>query len=310
MVQARIDLLKLFEPPELNQEDVRKMLRSVIIANPTAPKLTTEVSVRFPTKDGSRTDVQMMLLVPRAELSPAVAGAAEVYTIDVTGEVLRDGQLWEKYRYRFDFPVGADHGQVPDRHRSPAAAGGVRVARESDGREHRRRGGSRDAARRAGDLHRGNGSPESLGSSVPRSASGVTNTEEPRNPRSPEELAPGTIAELKNEIVTKEPRLRIVPPSGDFVSGLQTIDTIATGDGIKARRVLDWTAASWPCAARRRSRSISISATVPQMRRIRAVALDEQRPDADRRRASPSTPAPIRSACASSRRAWRRICRE
>jgi GWxTD domain-containing protein len=49
MVQSRIDLLKLFEPPELNQEDVRKMLRSVIIANPVARKLTTEVEVRYPT---------------------------------------------------------------------------------------------------------------------------------------------------------------------------------------------------------------------------------------------------------------------
>src|SRR5687767_13073284 len=89
------------------------MLRSVVITNPDAPKLTAEFSVRFPTKDGSRTDVQMTLLVPRDQLSPAEAGGAEVYTLDVSGEVLKDGQLWEKYRYRFDFPAEVEAQKLP-----------------------------------------------------------------------------------------------------------------------------------------------------------------------------------------------------
>ena len=113
MIQARVDLIKLFEPPQFEEETVEKIMRSVVIANPNAEKLTTETSVRFPAKDGSRTDVQLMLLVPRAELSPASAGGVEVYTIDVAGEVLKDGELWEKYRYRFDFPAEGASEKLP-----------------------------------------------------------------------------------------------------------------------------------------------------------------------------------------------------
>src|SRR6185503_11798911 len=91
MVQSRVDLFKLFDPPEANKEDAGKILRSLVIANPNAPKLTADFSVRYPAKDGSRTDVQIMLLVPRADVTPAEVGGAEVYTIDVTGEVLKEG---------------------------------------------------------------------------------------------------------------------------------------------------------------------------------------------------------------------------
>jgi VWFA-related protein len=271
MVQARIDLLKLFEPPELNQEDVRKLLRSVIIANPTAPKLTTEASVRYPTKDGSRTDVQLMLLVPRAELSPAVAGAAEVYTIDVSGEVLRDGQLWEKYRYRFDFPAELAAEKFPiviDRLLRPAEyVSRVKVTDANTGAE-----AVVEMPLVVPEIFSDETVPRSA--SVPRSSSGVTNTEEPRHPRNPEELTPGTIAQLKDEIVTKEPHLRIVPPSGDYVSGLQTVDTIVTGEGIKA--VEFWMDGRKLAVRRTPPYSLDLDfGEVPQMRRIRAVALGE-----------------------------------
>jgi VWFA-related protein len=272
MVQARIDLLKLFEPPELNQEDVRKMLRSVIIANPTAPKLTTEMSVRYPTKDGSRTDVQMMLLVPRAELSPAEAGAAEVYTIDVTGEVLRDGQLWEKYRYRFDFPAELTTEKFPiviDRLLRPADyVSRIKVTDANTGAE-----AVVEMPLVVPEIFTEEAVPRRA--SVPRSSSGVTNTEEPRHPRNTEELAPGTIAELKNEIVSKEPRLRIIPPSDDIVSGLQTIDTLVTGEGIKA--VEFWMDGRKLAVRRSPPYALDLDfGDVPQMRRIRAVALGER----------------------------------
>ncbi|MDQ3283515.1 MAG: GWxTD domain-containing protein, partial [Acidobacteriota bacterium] len=42
MVQARVDLLKLFTPPELDDEAVAKMMKSVVIANPNAPKLSAD----------------------------------------------------------------------------------------------------------------------------------------------------------------------------------------------------------------------------------------------------------------------------
>ena len=254
MVQARIDLLKLFEPPELDQEDVRKMLRSVIIANPTAPKLTTDVSVTFPTKDGSRTDVQLMLLVPREQLSPAVAGGAEVYTIDVAGEVLRDGELWEKYRYRFDFPAETQVDKFPiviDRLLRPAEyLSRVKVTDANTGAE----------------------AVVETPLSVPEiftlePSSGTTGSQ-------PVETAPApTVAQLKTEIVTEEPRLRIIPPSDEIVAGMQTIETMISGSAIKA---VEFSMDGRKLAVRRAppfALDFDFGA-MPQMRRIRAVGLD------------------------------------
>ncbi len=255
MVQARIDLLKLFEPPELNAEDVRKMLRSVIISNPTAPKLTTEVSVAFPTKDGSRTDVQMMLLVPRDQLSPAEAGGAEVYTIDVTGEVLRDGELWEKYRYRFDFPAETKVDKFPiviDRLLRPAEyLSRVKVTDANTGAE-----------------------------AIVETPLNVPEIFVPEPEVKAEEqvsqLSSTTVpavASLKKEIVTSEPRLRIIPPSDEIVSGLQTVETIVTGDGIKG--VEFWMDGRKLAIRRSPPYSLDLDfGVVPQTRRIRAVALD------------------------------------
>ncbi|HEU4889731.1 MAG TPA: VWA domain-containing protein [Thermoanaerobaculia bacterium] len=265
MVQARIDLLKLFEPPELNAEDVRKMLRSVIISNPAAPKLTTEFSVAYPTKDGSRTDVQMMLLVPRSQLSPAEAGGTEVYTIDVTGEVLRDGELWEKYRYRFDFPAEVKAEKFPiviDRLLRPAEyLSRVKVTDANTGAE----------------------AVVETPLNVPEIF--VPETETPSNDsltaarlaELPASLTsssvPPPVTTLKQEIVTSEPRLRIVPPTGEIVSGLQTVETIVTGDGIKG--VEFWMDGRKLAIRRAPPYSLDLDfGEVPQTRRIRAVALD------------------------------------
>ncbi|HEX6160279.1 MAG TPA: GWxTD domain-containing protein, partial [Thermoanaerobaculia bacterium] len=113
MIQNRVDLLRLFEPQPVNTEDMNKVLRTMVISNPEAKKLTAEFSVRYPQKNGSRTDSQMTLLVPRDQLVPSVVGEGEVYTIDVVGEVLRDDRLWERYRYRFDFPGDTKGDKLP-----------------------------------------------------------------------------------------------------------------------------------------------------------------------------------------------------
>jgi VWFA-related protein len=254
MVQSRIDLLKLFEPPELNQEDVRKMLRSVIVANPIAPKLTTEVSVRYPTKDGSRTDVQLMLLVPRSELSPAVVGTSEVYTVDVTGEVIRDGALWEKYRYRFDFPGDVQAEKLPiviDRLLRPAEyVSRIKVTDANTGAE-----AVVETALTVPEIF----VPEAVATPTAAIAPVVETTK--------------AVADLKKEIVTEESRLRIAVPSDEIVSGLQTIETFITGNKIKA--VEFWM--DGRKLAVRRSPPFALDldfGTVPQMRRIRAVGLD------------------------------------
>jgi VWFA-related protein len=267
MIQNRVDLLKLFEPPELKGEDVQKMMRSVVIANPNAPKLTAELSVAYPAKDGSRTDAQMMVLVPRAQLSPAEAGGVEMYTIDVTGEVLKDGQLWEKYRYRFDFPGETAAEKLPvvvDRLLRPAEyVSRIKVTDANTGAE--------------AVIEQTIQVPEIF---TPEPVEAVTEA----GAISAGMTAAATIAERPNATAavssasseapeSTEPRIRILPPPDDMISGMRTIETLISGDGIKG---VEFSMDGRKLAVRRTppySMDFDFG-EVPMMRRIRAVALD------------------------------------
>lgn len=257
MVQARIDLMKLFEPPQIHSEDAKKILRSLVIVNPDAPKLSAELSVRYPTKEGSRTDVQLMLLVPRAEITPAEVAGAEVYTIDVVGEVLKNGSLWEKYRYRFDFPGDFQGEKLPiviDRLLRPAEyVSRVKVVDANTGAE------------------------AVVESSLTVPEIFLPEPAEPVQVASAEPPAPENknVAQLEKELDVHETALRIVPPGDEIVSGIQTIETIATGKAIRA--VEFWL--DGRKIAVRRSPPFSLDldfGIVPHTRRIRAVALDEK----------------------------------
>src|SRR6266513_624407 len=49
----KTEIGKVFEPTPVNEEDVHKILRSVVLATPNAPKLSTDLSVAFPAKQGA-----------------------------------------------------------------------------------------------------------------------------------------------------------------------------------------------------------------------------------------------------------------
>jgi len=274
MVQNRVDLLKLFEPPEMNDEEVKKILDSVVIANPAAPKLAANFSVLFPGKDGSRTDVQMMLAVPRELVTPAVSGDAEVYTIDVTGEVLREGRLWEKYRYRFDFPGDFQGDTLPvviDRFLRPADyMSRIKVIDANTGAEvivetpvtvpeifgpdvvETADAAASDAPSDAPSVAQGGGS----------SLAG--------NEAHPDDALPG--GTNPEPIPQRGPSLRIVPPANEPVTGIQTISTLTSG-AIKAVEF----SLDGKKVAIRRAPPYSLDfdfGIVPLMRRIRAVGLD------------------------------------
>jgi Ca-activated chloride channel family protein len=256
MIQSRVDALKLFEPPQIDSEDVQKMLRTMVIANPNAPKLTAEFSVRYPAKDGSRTDVQMMMLVPKDQITPSEVAGAEVYTVDVTGEVLRNGALWDKYRYRFDFPGDFQGDKLPiviDRLLRPAEyQSRIKVIDANTGAE-----------------------------AVIESALQVPEIFTPAEPAEPEvasatpSVPPPSLTGLRDDLMAREARLRIVPPEGDIVSGIRTIETMISGQGI--RGVEFWLDGRKVAVRRAPPFSLDFDfGVVPQMRRIRAVALNEK----------------------------------
>ena len=94
-----------FKPPPVNPEDVRRLLQSVVISNPSAPKLPADFSVAYPSRRGERTDVQMAISIPRSKLVMKDVAGGKMYSVDVTGEVMKEDRLYEQYRYRFDYPI-------------------------------------------------------------------------------------------------------------------------------------------------------------------------------------------------------------
>jgi Ca-activated chloride channel family protein len=258
MVQSRVDLSGLFEPPTMNAEEVQNLLKSVVIANPSAPKLAADFSVQYPGKDGSRTDVQMMLAVPRAQVTPAESGGTEVYTIDVTGEVLKDGQLWEKYRYRFDFPGDYRAEKLPiviDRLLRPAEyLSRIKVIDANTGAEVVVENAITVPEIFVPEV--AHAAPEE-GTSVARATAPV-----------PEHVARGPEA-----VAPKGPALRIVPPASEPATGVQTVEAMVSGDAVKA---VEFSLDGRKVAVRR-SPPYTLDldlGVVPTMRRIRAIGLD------------------------------------
>lgn len=229
---------KAFSPPPVNPEDVRKILHSVVIANPSAPQLPAEFSVAFPAHQGNRTDAQMTILIPRSKLVMKEVGGVKLYSLDVVGEVLKEEQLFERYRYHFDYPfetVGDPVAVVIDRF-LPAGEYKSRI--------------------KISDINSNTEAIVDKSVTVP-------------------EMASSGKAAAADDIDAPQTRLRIVPLPDQLLSGPQHIDTITSGADIKAVEFyLDgakiMTKRSAPFAL-----DLDLG-DVPQVRHIRAIALNEK----------------------------------
>ncbi|HEX7832693.1 MAG TPA: VWA domain-containing protein [Thermoanaerobaculia bacterium] len=233
---------KVFEPPAVDDESVGRILRSVVLNDPNAPKLNANITVAYPSGDGTKTDAQLTVMVPRSELKTTEAGGVAVYTIEVIGEVLRDEKMWERYRYRFDFPGDAQDAQFPiviDRMLKPA--------------KYKSRIKVTDASSKAQTILEND-------LDVPEVAKKVT--------------AEGTTLNvIHEELESTLARLRIVPLGDQVLSGLQTIHTIASGSAIKS--VEFWLDGKKIATRRTPPYTLDLDfGTVPRSRRIRVVALD------------------------------------
>jgi Ca-activated chloride channel family protein len=242
----KTDMQKVFLPPE----DVHKILRSVVIASPNAKPLNATFAVSFPAKQGSKTDAEITLLVPRSQLTARDVGGTKLYSLDVTGEVLKDDELFENYRYRFDYPGDLKEEQV--------AAVIDRFLRPADYKARIR-------------ITDANSDAEAIvekNITVPE----LLDTPEQRLQK---ETAAVAVSQIKDDIESNATRLRIVPMVEDLLSGIQHIDTIAYGSDIKAvefyldgRKVM---------TKRQPPYTLDLDfGTVPQVRKIRAIALNEK----------------------------------
>src|SRR5437867_4492537 len=246
----KTDIMKVFNPPEVNEEDVHKILRSVVLANPNATKLSADFAIQFPAKQGSRTDAQMTVLVPRAQLTMKDVDGTKLYSLDVTGEVLKDDQLFENYRYRFDYP-----GDIKD---EKVAVVIDRFLRPADYK----------ARIRVLD-------PNSNAEAIIEKAITVPELLDTPEQRKQKENAATALAALKDDIESNTTRLRIIPMADDLLSGIQHIETLAYGEDIKA--VEFYLDSKKVMIKRQPPYTLDLDfGAVPRLHRVRAVALNEK----------------------------------
>ncbi|HEX8173471.1 MAG TPA: VWA domain-containing protein [Thermoanaerobaculia bacterium] len=243
----REKVMKVFDPPAINEEDVHRVLRSSVVADKTAKPLSASIAVTYPEANGNKTDAQLQIYVPRAELQTTSVAGVAVYSIDVVGEVLRDGKMWEKYRYRFDFSGDSKEEKLPiviDRMLRPATyTSRVKVADATSGAQTI--------------LENELQVPDLVGPIKPAAATAES----------------ATVAALNQELQSSRARLRIVPLPDGVTSGVQTIQTIVSGSGISG--VEFWL--DGKKVATRRSPPYTLDldfGTMPRSRKIRAVAID------------------------------------
>ncbi len=100
-------------PPELEDPEWLQTFRAFSTDAPAAAEpLGAELTVSFPGRYQSRVRVQGTFAVPEPEAGRADLGEGSLsYNFLLNGEVLREEELFESFRYRFDLPV-----------REPAAA--------------------------------------------------------------------------------------------------------------------------------------------------------------------------------------------
>jgi Ca-activated chloride channel family protein len=103
ILQARIDAL----PPKKAGEWVSTFKSYSTDVPADAPALPGRLEVGFPGRRQSRTVVQGAVTVAAADAAESRLGEHRSYDFLLTGEVVRDGALFDSFRYKFDFPPGA-----------------------------------------------------------------------------------------------------------------------------------------------------------------------------------------------------------
>ncbi len=173
-----------------------------------AELLPATLELGFPGRRQNRTVVQGALGVPREAAGIAQLADYRSYNFVVVGEVLSEGELFDSFRYKFDFPVPQVTDEtiplVFERYLRPGAYRLVVKLEDLNGKRFFR------ADREL---------------SVPAVDNAL-----PPPPADP--LTARLLAEANAAIAAGETTIQIVEPRGDLVTGFVRFDTLTTGDGI------------------------------------------------------------------------------
>ncbi|HEX7182369.1 MAG TPA: VWA domain-containing protein [Thermoanaerobaculia bacterium] len=210
MLQARFE-----SPPEPPGQEWVASFGSYSTDVPEgAPALPAKLEVGFPGRHMSRTVLQGALTVRSRDAGQARLGDHRSWNFLLTGEVLRGEELFESFRYKFDFPG-------PDAHAADTALPLLF--------QRHLRPGEYTLVVKLEDINSGKLFRQELPLGVPS----LEGEAPPPAPRTAEERESARLlAEADAAISSGDTTLKLVPPHGELQTGMLRFDTLATGKDV------------------------------------------------------------------------------
>ncbi len=246
-------LARMSERPEASQSEWVSTFHSYSTdLDQDAALLPAELELDFPGHRQARTLVQGLLTVPKTEATQAELGDHRSYNFVLNGEVVRDDELFDNFRYKFDLPAGQAVGDtiplVFERYLRPGDYRLILKLEDVNGKAYFR---------------------DDRAISVPK----VDKVTPPPPPEDP--MSARLLAEANKAISTGETTLEIVEPVAEILTGYVRFDTLTTGPGIeKVEFALD----GQPILVKKRAPySVELDlGPVPRAKALSATAYDEE----------------------------------
>lgn len=198
-----------------------------------AALLPARLAVAFPQRHQSRTVVQGVFRVPADALGVSGEGADRHFHFLVDGEVLRRGELFESFRYRFEVPAEGAPEEVPlivERALRPGPYRLVLRLEDLEGGRLFRWEGDVAVPLLAGDAA---GTALAAGEQASEGEAGVVAAAAPPGEAGAAELpAPSELAVLSDTVV------QLVPPPAELLTGRLRVAARVSGDGVARVRFL------------------------------------------------------------------------
>ncbi len=248
-MRSRLLDLAETEPGARDTEWLQTFRAGLTDLAPGAAALAAHLDVGYPGSDGSETLMQGLLAVPKTAAKLAQLSGQGTYSFLLNGEVLRQGDLLETFRYRFDVPAAGLGDVVP-------------VAFER-----RLRPGSYELVVKLDDLNGGRSYRERRAIEVPAIAAA------PIDPAVTAGLA-AAAREMAAADAAGAGDLRLLPLAAGTLSGPLRVEAAAQGDAI--RRVTFYLDGKALLTKGRPPWSVDVNlGDLPVPHTVRAVGLDE-----------------------------------
>ena len=220
---------------------------------PGTPLLPAKLSLDFPGRYQNRTVMEGVVSVPPSGAGQSSLGPAHTYDLLLNGELLQNGELFDSFRYKFDFPAaeGAAGANLPLVFQRFLRPGDYLMIVKVE------------------DINSNKAYREERTITVP-----ATDRIAPIVQQSdPDSASSRILQEANAALLTGDMSLKLVRPFGELQTGMQRFDTLSTGDIDKVTFSLDGKAV---LTKRKPPYSVELDlGALPRPRKLAATAYDK-----------------------------------